>query len=181
MYLRAESFHQVTTVLDGEVHSQQGPGEVDATTEASEGPIPDLMTWPLELAQTLVIYHPHAQRPPQVILMSKLSAFSRNLDPLESPDTDISDGSISSTRPPHFPFKTLANFEQTELFIKHSCTDPFINKQLGLWKKYVPNNGITLKNAQEMHQCLQAAGIEEDLSQVTWYPYVSYAGPDWLF
>ena len=61
MYLRAESFHQVTTALDGEVHSHQGPGEVDATTEAGEGLIPDPMTWPLELGQTLVVYHPHAQ------------------------------------------------------------------------------------------------------------------------
>ena len=132
MYLRTESFHQVTTALDGEVHSQQGPGEVDTTTEAGEGLIPDPMTWPLELGQSLVVYHPHAQRPPQVILTSELSAFSRNLDPLESPDTNISDGSVSSDRPPHFPFKTLADFEQTELFIKRNCTDPFINKQLGL-------------------------------------------------
>jgi hypothetical protein len=66
----------------------------------------------------------------------------------------------------HFPFKTLADFEQMEPFVKHNCADPFINDQLDLWRCYVCNGGVTLKNAQEMHQCLWAAGVGEDLSQV---------------
>ena len=134
---------------------QQDPGE---SSQPSKSAVQDPITWPLELGQTLVVYHPHAQRLPQVIPTSELPTLSRHPNILEDCTDD--------TRPPYFPFETLADFEQTEIFVKRNCTDPFINEQLDLWRRYAPNDGVTLKNAREMHQYLWAAGIEEDLSQV---------------
>jgi hypothetical protein len=100
---------------------------------------------------------------------SELPTFSR--------DPDISDNTVDDTRFPYFPFKTLADFEQTELFIKRDCADPFINEQLNLWRRYAPNSGVTLKNAREMHRCLWAAGTEDDLSQVV-SQSISYSTSD---
>lgn len=145
---------------DEEVHLQENPGGPDvASPGANENAAQDPITRPLELGETLIIYHPHAQRVPQVIPTKELPDFSRNLHLSENP--------VDDPRSPYFPFKTLADFEQTELFIKRNCADPFINEQLDLWSRYGSNNSVTLKNAREMHRCLWAAGIEEDLSQVT--------------
>ena len=148
-------------MLGEEVHLQRGPGEPDV---AGEGAVQDPLTWPLELGQTLIIYHPHAQRPPEVVPTRELSTFVRNPDALED--------RIDDTRPPYYPFKTLGDFEQTELFIKRDCADPFINEQLELWRQHGPNSNVTLKNAREMHQRLWAAGIDEDLSQVMTQRYI---------
>lgn len=117
--------------------------------------------WPLELGETLVVYHPHAKRPPQVIPTRELANFSRSPEDLE----DLLP--LDDSRPPYFPFRTLADFEQTELFVRRDNTDPQIDEQLNLWRRHAPGVGVTLKNAREMHQHLEAAGIEEDLSQVT--------------
>ena len=159
----------VITTLDEDVYLQQDPGEPDAAGPGADSgsAVQDPTMWPLELGQTLVVYHPHAQRAPQVIPTKELSTFSRNSHFLEDP--------VDDPRPPYFPFKTLADFEQTELFIKRNCADPFINEQLDLWRRYASNSGVTLKNAREMHRCLWAAGTEEDLSQVV--PHVLYTEP----
>jgi len=139
-------------------------GEPDATGEAGEGAVQDPLTWPLELGQTLIVYHPHAQRPPEVVPTRELSTFTRNPDALED--------YVDDTRPPYFPFETLADFEQTELFIKRNCADPFINEELDLWTRHGPTSDVTLKNAREMHQHLLAAGKEDDLSQVMIQSYI---------
>src|ERR1700679_1700520 len=124
----------------------------------------DPQTWPLALGETLIVYHPHTGFLPKVVPTRELAALSR------SPELGLEDlfgSSNSSSRPPYFPFKTLADFEQTELFVRRDHTDGEIDDQLGLWRRHAPaGTGVTLKNAREMHQCLQAAGVEEDLSQV---------------
>jgi hypothetical protein len=75
--------------------------------------------------------------------------------------------SSPGSRPPHYPFRSLADFEQTELFVGRDHTDGEIDDQLALWKRHAPGSGVSLKNAREMHQYLQAVGIEEDLSEVS--------------
>jgi len=90
----------------------------------------------------------------------EVATFSRIPEGLEDPLP------LDDSRPPYFPFKTLADFEQTELFIKRDHTDSQIDEQLDLWRRHAPGAGVTLKNAREMHRSLQVAGIEEDLSQV---------------
>ena len=97
----------------------------------------------------------------------ELATFSRHPQDLEEPPRD-------NSQPPYFPFKTLADFEQTELFIKRDHSDPEIDEQLDLWRRHAPSTGVTLKNAREMHQHLQAAGIEEDLSQVVSQSHALY-------
>ena len=128
----------LTCTLGGvEAHSQRDP-----TSEPDPGGrdfVQDPITWPLELGQTLIVYHPHAQRLPQVIPTKELSDFSRN--------PDVSGCPINGTRPPYFPFETLTDFEQTEIFIKRNCPDPFINEQLYLWRRYAPGTGVMMKNA----------------------------------
>ena len=133
-------------------------GEPDAAGKVA---VQDPLTWPLELGQTLIVYHPHAQRPPEVVPSRELSTFTRNPDALED--------YVDDTRPPYFPFETLADFEQIELFIKRNCADPFVNEQLDLWKQHGPSSNVTLKNTREMHQCLLAAGNEGDLSHRTYH------------
>lgn len=129
----------------------------DSTRDIAQDPT----TWPLELGETLVIYHPHAKRQPQVIPTRELTqAFPDPSDP-----NDLLPSSNGS-RPSYFPFKTLADFEQTELFIKRDHTDPQINEQLDLWRRHGPDGSVTLKNAREMHQYLQTAGVDDDISQV---------------
>lgn len=120
------------------------------------------MNWPLELGETLIIYHPHAKLAPKVVPTKKLAAVPRN----SGPDRKDLLPSVDDSRSPYFPFRSLADFEQTELFVRHDCTDGEINGQLDLWRRHGSGTGVTLKNAREMHQYLEAAGIEEDVSQV---------------
>ena len=132
-------------------------GETDLDNTSVRNPT----TWPLELGETLIIYHPHAKRPPRVVQTAEVTQVlprcPEDLAVLLPSD---------NLRPPYFPFKTLADFEQTELFVKRDHTDPQIDEQLDLWRRHAPNASVTLKNAREMHKYLQAAGIEDDLSQV---------------
>ena len=137
-------------------------GNLHPTDYESSGsvhdPARDPTMWPLELGETLVIYHPHAERPPQVIATRELTDFSSRPEDLEDPLP------LNDSRPPYFPFRTLADFEQTELFVKHDHTNPQIDDQLDLWRRHAPGVGVTLRNAREMHKFLEAAGIEDDLS-----------------
>jgi hypothetical protein len=121
----------------------------------------DPTNFPLELGETLVIYHPHAKLTPKVVPTCRLAAASKCSEGLE--DLLLSD---FDPRPPYFPFQSLADFEITELFVRRDRTDGEINDELDLWRRHASGVGVTLKSAREMHQYLQAAGIEEDLSQV---------------
>ena len=132
----------------------------------------DPETWPLALGETLVVYHPHARILPRVVSTRELAAVRRSPEGLG--DRLPSGSDRSDPRPPYSPFKTLADFEQTELFVRRDHTDGEIDDQLNLWQRHVAQGtGVTLKNAREMHRCLQAAGTEGDLSQVSLFSYVS--------
>lgn len=146
--------HALIYISDGEGLRELGSPAEDVAQDPT--------SWPLGLGDTLVVYHPHAERPPQVIPTRELTTvFSGSPDDRED-QLPLDD----SGRPPYFPFKTLTDFEQAELFVKRDCTDSHINDQLALRRRHPRDTGITLKNAREMHQYLQAAGNEEDLSQV---------------
>ena len=138
------------------------PDGPDDPNGSVQGAARDPIAWPLELGETLIVYHPHAKRPPEVILTRELA----QTPPRSSEDLGDSFSPDDSRQSPYFPFRTLADFEQTELFIKRDYVDSQINEQLDLWKRHAPGASVTLKNAREMHKYLQAAGIEDDLSQV---------------
>jgi hypothetical protein len=119
---------------------------------------------PLRLGQTLVVYHPHSERSPEIINTAELTLPR---EPLHLPPPTE----------PWAPFSSRDNFEQAELFIKHNCTNRHINDQLRLNRKrdshnYNPNNPPPMKNAREMHSILDEARSDLDISLVgSFYPY----------
>lgn len=105
---------------------------------------------------TLVIYHPFAQHPPEVIDTAKLTLTWESSLPPPSED-------------PYTLFSTCDDFEQAEIFICHNCTNMMINNQLQLNQK-APQAGEqcpqSMKNACEMHKILAEAGEYQDTSLV---------------
>jgi len=81
------------------------PDELSTSVWSAAG---DPMKWPLELGETLIVYHPHTKLMPKVVPTRELAAISRSSGDLEG--LLLSD---FDSQPPHFPFKTLADFEQT--------------------------------------------------------------------
>lgn len=149
--------------------------EPDVPVQGTSG-ARDPVTWPLALGETLVVYHPHASILPRVVSTKELAAARRSPEGLEDRPPSGSD-----PQPPYFPFKSLADFEQTELFVRRDHTDGEIDDQLNLWQRHAAQGtGVTLKNAREMHRCLQAAGIEDDLSQVSFICFL-YHGTQLTF
>lgn len=119
-----------------------------------------LVQSPLQLGKTLIIYHPHAQHPPEIIDTTMLSYMREPQASLSHPE-------------PWAPFSSRGDFEQAELFIKHNCTNQLINDQLSLNQKqdsghhhpaHLPSP--SMKNAREMHSILREAGSDLDISLV---------------
>ena len=111
----------------------------------------------LQLGQTLIVYHPFAQHPPEIVDTANLM-FTREPD-LCPPSEE-----------PHAPFETRADFEQAEVFIHHNCTNTMINDQLRLNQTLSQAGGAgvqTMKNAREMHATLAQAGRYQDTSSVS--------------
>ena len=115
---------------------------------------------PLQLGQTLVVYHPFAERHPEIVDTAELTrSRASSIPPLSDPSEE-----------PYTPFKTRADFEQAEIFIHHNCTDTMINNQLHLNQTVSGASGqdiYTLKNAHEMHKILAQAGQHQDTSSVS--------------
>jgi len=117
-----------------------------------------LIQTPLQLGKTLIIYHPHAQHPPEIVDTATLSLAR---EPQPSPSHTM----------PWAPFTSRDDFEQAELFIKHNCTNRLINDQLFLNQKrglhnHGPDDLPSMKNAREMHRILEEAGSDLDISSV---------------
>ena len=116
---------------------------------------------PLQPGQTLIVYHPFAQHPSEII---------NTMDLMSTREPDF----YPPSEEPYAPFKTRADFEQAEIFIHHNCTNTLINDQLRLNNR-APNAGgpgaQTMKNAREMHKILAEAGQYQDTSSVSlWIP-----------
>ena len=142
-------------IIDPLLETPPPPG--DPHDEFGIGTIPEyegLNT--LQPSQTLVIYHPFAQHPPEVIDTAKLTLTWESSLPPPSED-------------PYTLFSTCDDFEQAEIFICHNCTNMMINNQLQLNQK-APQAGEqcpqSMKNACEMHKILAEAGEYQDTSLV---------------
>lgn len=112
---------------------------------------------PLQLGQTLIIYHPFAQHPAEII-------DTANLMQTREPDF------CPPSKEPYAPFGTCADFEQAEIFIHHNCTNTMINDQLQLNQRFSQSGepGIQMmRNAHEMHNILSQAGQYQDTSSVS--------------
>ena len=103
----------------------------------------DPTNWPLKLGQMLVIYHPHAKLAPKVVPTTEPTAVSQTSGYLKG----LHPSDFGESRPPYFPFETLADFEQTELFVRCDRMDSEINQQLGIWSRHAPDGGVMLKDA----------------------------------
>ena len=119
-----------------------------------------LIQTPLEPGKTLIIYHPHAQHPPEITDTAVLS-LTREPQPPPLPTV------------PWAPFSSRDDFEQAELFIKHNCSNRLINDQLRLNQKqdscdHHPHNPLSMRNARDLHKVLDEAGSDLDISLVSW-------------
>ena len=130
----------------------------DAHNDRDHPDLETLIQTPLQPGKTLIIYHPHAQHPPEIVDTATL-LLARKLQ-----------SSLSSTTP-WAPFSSRDEFEQAELFIKHNCTNGLINDQLHLNQKRDshhsgPDHPPSMKNVREMHRILEEAGSDLDISLV---------------
>jgi len=115
-----------------------------------------LIQTPLQPGKTLIIYHPHAQCPPEVINTNTL-LFTREPQPSLLPSE------------PWAPFTSRDDFEQAEFFIKHGCTNSMINDQLRLNQRrdlccHGPGVPPSMRNACEMHKTFEEAVSDLDIS-----------------
>ena len=102
----------------------------------------------LQPGETLVVYHPHSQRPTRIVPTAELHGPREHI--------------IWHTIKPedsYAPFPTKADFEQAEFFINNNCSDGYINGQLGLSHKR--GTCLKVKTAREMHELL-AHGFGEN-------------------
>lgn len=110
----------------------------------------------LQPGQTLVVYHPFAEHPPEIIDTAKLM---RTREPILLPPPEE----------PYAPFATRADFEQAEVFIRHNCTNTMINDQLHLNQETSHGSkphAQSMGNAREMHKIIAEAGEQQDTSSV---------------
>jgi hypothetical protein len=110
----------------------------------------------LDEGEIWVEYHPASGRHPEILRPQGAAPFSATT----STPYDMA-------MPPWHPFRTRADFEQAELFLRHDCTDSYINAQLKLIHSGSPlGHSITLESAKEMHTTLAQIPHIEDLPGV---------------
>ena len=119
-------------------------------------PIPELPSIGVERSfapkpgETLVMYHPHSQRPMRV---------APTADP-HGPTERTHRHDIRKSEDSYAPFPSRADFEQAEIFINDGCSDEHIDKQLKFQRENGPH--LKVKTAREMHRLL-ALGVGEDV------------------
>jgi len=148
------ALHDTSSTLYNADPATSGNGDGDT---ANLPGLEALIQTPLQPGKTLIIYHPHAQHPPEIVDTATLS-LTREPQPFLS-------------TMPWAPFASRGDFEQAELFIKHNCTNGLINDQLHLNRKRdLHGHGLDdpplMKNAREMHKILDEAGSDLDISLV---------------
>lgn len=114
--------------------------------------------WPSQLdeGEVWVEYHPASGKRPEILRPQGLA---------HRVDTPVM--SFDATMPAWHPFRTRADFEQAELFLRYDCTDSYINGQLKLIHSSSPlGHSITLESAKEMHDTLAQIPRIEDLPGV---------------
>jgi hypothetical protein len=111
----------------------------------------------LDKGEVWVEYHPASGKCPEILRAEQMSRPSVTL-PTVPFDEQVS---------PWHPFRSRADFEQAELFLRGDCTDSFIDAQLKLIHAGSPlGHSITLQSAKEMHQILTQIPTIEDLPDV---------------
>ena len=145
---------------DIDMEDTRSPEADDSTPPSTPpdgpGPILELpligveQSFVLKPGETLIMYHPHSQRPARVTPTADL----------HSPTERTHRHDITKPEDSYAPFPTRADFEQAEIFVNDGCSDQHINRQL----KFQREKGMCLhmKTAREMHRLL-AQGVGEDV------------------
>ncbi|KAG8686662.1 hypothetical protein FRC09_013983 [Ceratobasidium sp. 395] len=87
-----------------------------------------------------------------------------------------------TTRSLIFPFQTLADLEQTEVFVGHRASNSHMNDQLALEQKKPqdPENPLTLRTAADVHNVLEIAVPADTQFKITDFD-ISFCGQDYTF
>lgn len=101
---------EIPLVATGDAASTSSDHNNNDDTQSQVASQEPFINTPLQLGQTLVIYHPHSHQPPEIIKTAELTL------PREPQHSLL-------PAKPWAPFTSCDDFEQAELFIKHNCTN----------------------------------------------------------
>ena len=139
---------------------------IDLITLESHRSAPNSPNRPESLGdgEVWVEYHPASGKKPEILRPDHSSKPS--IAPvLTRHDTDLH---------PWHPFRSRADFEQAELFLRYNCTDSFIDSQLKMIHSgSSQSHSITLTSAKQMHNILAQVPQIEELPGVRmlWLPF----------
>ena len=114
----------------------------------------------LNKGEVWVEYHPALGKHPEILCPMDTTP----LGPLASLPADPFDNGL----PPWYPFKSRADFEQAELFLRFDVSDPQIDAQLKLMVTDCPlGHNVTLRSAKEFHAMLAQIPALESMPNVS--------------
>ena len=137
-------YHGVTTLNHPTIASAPNdcPGAGHTAYEELLGPAN--LPSQLDEGEIWIEYHPASGKHPEIL---RPQGLVQCVVPPVMP--------YDATTPPWHPFRTRADFEQAELFLRYDCTDSYINGQLKLIHSSSPlGHNITLESSKEMHATL---------------------------
>jgi hypothetical protein len=114
----------------------------------------------LSEGEVWVEYHPASGKLPEIqCSMDMAPPASATALPSEPFDEKV---------PAWHPFKSRANFEQAELFLRFDVSDPHIDAQLKLMATDCPlGHGVTMSSAKELHATLAQIPVLESIPDVS--------------
>jgi hypothetical protein len=101
----------------------------------------------LNEGEVWVEYHPASEKPPKILFSAER--------PVPAPTTVLPSKPSDESVPPWHPFKSRADFEQAELFLRFDVGDAQINAQLKQMVTDCPlGHSVTIRSAKEFHSIL---------------------------
>lgn len=130
----------------------ESSSDADSTSQGSgESTLPQS----LEEGEIWVEYHPASDKKSGIKIFNDSNTHLRQVTLPSEP--------FDRCTPPWHPFRSRADFEQAELFIRYDCTNSYIDDELHIIHSgSISGHQITLTSAKEMHATLsQIPQIEE--------------------
>jgi hypothetical protein len=121
---------------------------------------------PIDLGdgEVWVEYHPASGKPPELLSSMDIRTPATTALPSKPFDEEV---------PPWYPFKSRADFEQAELFLRFDVSDPHIDAQLKLMVTDCPlGHSVTMTSAKEFHAILAQIPVLESMPEVRFSCFV---------
>lgn len=129
----------------------------------------------LEAGEVYIVYHPASGRAPEISTIPGYELEEYALKPQQE---------VPSNAPPHpdlppwFPFTSLDDFRQVEIWVKHGCSSTKITEEIALHRDQARERGIQpfydCSSPYDMHRMLANARAIANVSQVrTFVPTLS--------